>query len=94
MLHDWDDGDAVAVLRTCRAAMRPDSVLAVVEAVLPERAVDDPAAVRMDLHMLVLLKGRERTAAEYAALLDAADLRLTGDVPTRAGVHVLEARVR
>jgi len=94
VLHDWDDHDALRLLRTCRAAMRPDSVLAVVEAVLPERAVDDPAAVRMDLHMLVLLKGRERTAAEYAALLDAADLRLTGDVATRAGVHVLEARVR
>jgi hypothetical protein len=44
--------------------------------------------------MLVLLNGRERTAAEYAALLDAADLRLTKEVPTRAGVHVLEARVR
>ncbi|MGK5114521.1 methyltransferase [Geodermatophilus sp. CPCC 205506] len=92
VLHDWDDDDARRVLRTCRAAMRPDSVLLVVEAVLPGRAVDDPAAVRMDLHMLVLLHGRERTAAEYAALLDAAGLRLTRDVPTGAGVHVLEAR--
>ncbi|WP_138757945.1 methyltransferase [Modestobacter altitudinis] len=92
VLHDWDDGDAVRVLRTCRQAMRPDSVLLVVEAVLPERAVDDPAAVRMDLHMLLLLHGRERTAAEYADLLAAAGLRLTADVPTSAGVHVLEAR--
>jgi hypothetical protein len=92
VLHDWDDEDAVRVLRTCRAAMRPDSVLLVVEAVLPRRAVEDPAAVRMDLHMLVLLHGRERTAAEYSALLDEAGLRLTADVPTAAGVHVLEAR--
>ena len=76
---------AVAVLRTCRAAMRPDAVLAVVEAVLPERAVADLAVVRMDLHMLVLLRGRERTVA---------GLRLTADVPTPAGVHVLEARAR
>ena len=72
--------------------MRPDSVLLVVEAVLPERAADDPAAVRMDLHVLVLLPGRERTAAEYAVLCEAAGLRLTRDVPTDAGVHVLEAR--
>ena len=92
VLHDWDDDDAVRVLRTCRRAMRPDSVLLVVEAVLPERAVDDPAAVRMDLHVLLLLHGRERTAAEYAALFAAAGLRLTADVPTPAGVHVLEAR--
>ena len=85
---------AVAVLRTCRAAMAPDAVLAVVEAVLPERAVADPAAVRMDLHMLVLLRGRERTVAEFTTLFDAAGLRLTADVPTPAGVHVLEARAR
>ncbi|TFV78354.1 hypothetical protein E4P39_03810 [Blastococcus sp. CT_GayMR19] len=94
VLHDWDDADALRVLRTCRAAMRPDSLLLVVEAVVPERAVDDPAAVRMDLHMLVLLHGRERTVAEYATLLDAAGLHLTADVPTGAGVHVLEARPR
>jgi SAM-dependent methyltransferase len=92
VLHDWDDDAARQVLRVCRAAMRPDSVLLVVEAVLPERAVDDPAAVRMDLHMLVLLPGHERTAAEYAALCEAAGLLLTRDVPTDAGVHVLEVR--
>jgi hypothetical protein len=94
VLHDWDDEDARRILRTCRAAMRTDSVLLVVEAVLPERAADDPAAVRMDLHMLVLLHGRERAADEYAALLEAAGLRLSRDVPTPAGVHVLEARPR
>ncbi|WP_448623601.1 methyltransferase [Geodermatophilus sp. URMC 64] len=92
VLHDWDDDAAVRVLRTCRAAMRPDSVLLVVEAVLPERAVDDPAAVRMDLNMLVLLHGRERTAAEFAGLFETAGLALASDVPTPAGVHVLEAR--
>ena len=71
--------------------MRPDSVLLVVEAVLLERAADDPAAVRMDLHMLVLLDGRERTLAEYDTLLAAADLRRTAQVRTDAGVSVLEA---
>jgi hypothetical protein len=94
VLHDWDDADALGVLRSCRAAMRADSLLLVVEAVVPERAVDDPAAVRMDLHMLVLLQGRERTVSEYATLLDAAGLQLTADVPTGAGVRVLEARPR
>lgn len=92
VLHDWDDGDAGRILRTCRAAMRPDSVLVVVEAILRERAVDDPEAVRMDLHMLVLLGGRERRVAEYEALLAASGLRLAADVATSAGVHVLEAR--
>lgn len=92
VLHDWADGDAVRILRTCRRAMRADATLVIVEAVVPERAVDDPEAVRMDLHMLVLLGGRERTVVEYAALLDASGLRLVADVATDAGVHVLEAR--
>jgi hypothetical protein len=92
VLHDWDDRDAVRILRTCRTAMRPDSVLILVEAILPERATEDPAAVRMDLHMLVLLGGRERTLAEYEALMEAAGLRRTAQARTDAGVHVLEAR--
>jgi hypothetical protein len=92
VLHDWDDDAATRLLRTCRAAMRPDATLVVVEALVPERAVDDPDAVRMDLHMLALLGGRERDVTEYAALLAAAGLRLAAAVPTGAGVHVLEAR--
>lgn len=55
VLHDWSDDDARRVLATCRAAMGPGSRLLVVEAILPERAADQPAVIRMDLYMLVLL---------------------------------------
>lgn len=92
VVHDWDDADAVAVLRNCRRAMSADATLLIVEAVLPVRAVDEPAVVRMDLHMLALLHGRERTTVEYAALLADAGLVLASVVPTSAGVHVLEAQ--
>lgn len=91
VVHDWDDDAAVALLRTCRRALRPDAVLLVVEALLPERAADDPAAIRMDLHMLTLLGGRERTRDEHAALLAAAGLRLDRVLPA-GPVHVLETR--
>lgn len=92
VLHDWDDDEAVAILRTCQRAMPDTATLLLVEALLPERAADDPAAVRMDLHMLLLLHGRERTRSEFSALLAAAGLRLTAVVPTSAGVSVLEAQ--
>ena len=94
VIHDWSDADAVAILRTCRRAMTDSARLLLVEAELPERAADHPAAIRMDLHMLALLGGRERTRAEYAALLAEADLRLTAVVPADpvSGVHVYEAR--
>jgi SAM-dependent methyltransferase len=93
VLHDWHDDDAVRILRTCRRAMAPDSRLLVIDAILPERAVDGPAAVRIDLHMLLLFGSRERTAAELRALLEAADLRFRRlamrDSP--AGLGVIEA---
>jgi O-methyltransferase domain/Dimerisation domain len=94
VIHDWSDADAVAILRTCRRAMTGSARLLLVEAELPERAADHPAAIRMDLHMLALLGGRERTRAEYAALLAEADLELTTVVPADpvSGVHVYEAR--
>ena len=94
VIHDWADDEAVTILRTCRRAMAPSARLLLVEAELPEHAADHPAAIRMDLHMLALLGGRERTRAEYAALLARADLVLTTVVAADpvSGVHVFEAR--
>ena len=60
ILHDWNDHDAIAILRNCQHAMRADSTLVVIERLLPER-VENSAAhreiVMIDLHMLVMLNG-------------------------------------
>ena len=66
------------ILATCRAGDAPASRLLVVEAILPERAHDRPAAIRMDIHMLLLLGARERTEAEFRALLGAVASRSSG----------------
>ena len=93
VIHDWDDEAAVRILSNCRRAVRHGGTLLLIEAVLPEHAREQPAAIRMDLHMLALLHGRERTAAEYERLLGAAGFRLGRVVPTKspAGVSVIEA---
>jgi SAM-dependent methyltransferase len=93
VIHDWPDDDAIRILRSCRAAMAPGARLLLVEAVLPERAADAPEAIRMDLHMLILFGGRERTEREYARLLGAAGLALRRVIPTDSpsGVCVLES---
>jgi hypothetical protein len=93
VLHDWDDDDATRILTTCRNAMRPDSRLLVVDAVLPERATDRPDAVHMDILMLMFLGARERTALEFGRLLAHCGFRLDRVVLTRspAGLGVLEA---
>jgi len=93
ILHDWSDDDSVRILRTCREAMHPDGVVLVAEIVLgrPEHA---QAASFLDLTMLVMTGGRERTADEYAALFERADLRLTRVVDTTTKVSVIEAVAR
>ena len=93
VIHDWDDERAVRILTNCRRAMGQGATLLLVEVVLPERAIERPSAIRMDVHMLMLVGGRERTTAEYERLLGAAGFRLVRVVPTRspAGVSVIEA---
>ena len=93
VIHDWNDDDAVRILGVCRRAMGEQGRLLLVEALLPERATEQPAAIRMDIHMLVLLHGRERTEAEFAGLLARAGFRVTRVVPTDspAGIAVIEA---
>ena len=93
ILHDWPDDDALAIAATCRRAMRPDSVLLVLERVLtgrPYPPADLPAAFS-DLNMLVGPGGQERTRDEYEALLRAAGLRMTRVVPTTTEMSIIEA---
>lgn len=90
VLHDWKDHEAAAILRSVRAAMDPAGRLLVLETVLPEG--DEPHLGKLlDVLMLALVGGRERTAREYAVLLDRADLRLERIVPTATPVGVLVA---
>jgi hypothetical protein len=93
VLHDWDDARALRILEVCHAAMIAGDRLLLLEAALPERVLENPAAIRMDLHMLLLLPGRERTAAEFAGLLRAAGFRVERvlPAPSGSGVHVIEA---
>jgi O-methyltransferase domain len=69
VIHDWDDIDVVQILDTCRAATPSGARLLMIEAILPEYAVDQCAAIRIALHTLVLFGARERNEAEYRRLL-------------------------
>jgi O-methyltransferase domain/Dimerisation domain len=94
VLHDWSDEDAARILARVSDAMAPGSRLLVVEALLPERAMDLPTAIRMDIHMMLLFSpARERTEAEFRGLLGDAGLTLQSVIPTHspAGVCLLEA---
>jgi hypothetical protein len=90
ILHDWRDEDALSVLRVVRGAMRPDSRLVALEALLTPG--DTPEIGRLlDLHSLVLVEGPDRDADDLGRLLAAAGLELVRVVPTST-LSVLEAR--
>jgi hypothetical protein len=90
VIHDWADAEAVAILGSCRAAMRSDALLILVERLLagPNK---DPITKFSDLNMLVAAGGRERTLEQFGALVDAAGFRLQGHTPTATGFNVIEA---
>ena len=91
ILHDWDDEDALAILRACRQAMAADAAVLVIERDLgrPGERLESKIS---DLNMLVSLGGRERTIDEYAALMERAGLRFVNATPTRSWSHVIEGR--
>ena len=93
VIHDWEDAESVTLLARCRRAMAEGGRLILVERVLPESTLPSAAVqghVLSDLNMLVRTGGRERTEAEYRALLAAAGLRLVRVVPTRSPWSVVE----
>jgi hypothetical protein len=91
VLQQWDDEQAGTILRNCRKAMPDGARLVIIERQLPERAADDPAAVMLDLHMMVITGGRARSRADFEALLSQSDLKLSNVTTTTSGLYVLTA---
>ena len=90
VIHDWNEEQCLTILGHCRRAMKPDARLLIVETVLPPGDTPHPGKV-LDMVMLVIPGGQERTAAEYDALLAKAGFRLTRVVPTESVVSIVEA---
>ncbi len=93
IIHDWPDARATTILRNCRAAANPGAKLLLVEMVIPPGNEPSPGKL-LDLEMLVIASGKERTEEEYAALFDTAGWRLTRVVPTKSPVSVIEGEVK
>lgn len=89
VVHDWDDEHVLRILGSCRRAMRPDARLLVIEQIIPP-GNDAHYAKLLDLEMLVVLGGRERTEAEFRALFEATGFELARTVPTETPFFVIE----
>ncbi len=89
IIHDWDDAAAIEILRKCRAAMADTARLLLVERGIRPANESDPAKF-IDLMMLVMLGGRERTAEEYERLYTEAGFKLTNIIPTGSLLDIIE----
>ena len=91
ILHDWPDDKCDVILKNCAQAAGAGARLLVVEMLLPE---EGPSPVTfMDMNMLVMLGGRERTAGEYTALLRRNGWAVEEVIPTGGMFSVIEARL-
>jgi hypothetical protein len=90
ILHDWEDEPAATILRRVRDAVGGDGRVAIIETVLPDEPAAHPGWL-MDLNMLVMTGGRERTAGEFAAILARAGWHLDDVVETASPLSVMLA---
>lgn len=90
ILHDWDDENAIAILKNCHQVMPENGKLLVIEEVLSP--ANQPSMGKLlDLEMLLMTTGgRERTEVEFKELFAAAGFKLTRIVPAGMAAKVIE----
>jgi O-methyltransferase domain/Dimerisation domain len=92
IIHDWSEAQCRTILDNCRRRMKTDNRLLIIEMVLATGDVPHPGKM-LDMIMLTVTGGQERTEPEYGTLLDKAGFRLGRVVPTESAVSIVEAFV-
>ncbi len=90
VIHDWDDDEALSILRNVRTAIAANGHVLLLESVLPEGAPPH-VGMLLDIEMLVHAGGRERTAREYGDLLARAGFRMKRVIATPGPMSIVEA---
>ena len=90
VIHDWNDDRAEAILRNCRKALLLGGKVLLAETLVPPG--DAPDQIKsIDVVMLAVTGGLERTEAQYARLFEASGLRLERVIETKGPIAVIEA---
>ena len=90
VIHDWSDTESISILQAIRRAAPSHAKLLLIEEMVP----DDPGPAwskMLDIHMLALIGGKQRTRQEYETLFDAAGFSFKREIATGAGISILEA---
>ena len=91
VIHDWADAESKAILEAVRAAAPPHATLLLVEDIVPE-APGPNWARTLDIVMLAVTGGLQRTAREYSTLLAECGFRMERVIDTPTGISIVEAR--
>jgi len=89
IIHDWNDEQSVRIMKNCHRALPGNGKLILIEAVVPETS-EPHFSKFIDLNMLVMTGGCERTAEEFRKLYEASGFSLTRIVPTESPFSVIE----
>ena len=90
IIHDWNDEQSIQILKNCRAQIGPEGRLIIVDAVVPE--TNEPHFSKfIDLNMMVMTGGKERTEKEFEQLLSAAGFKLLQVITTEQPTCIIEA---
>ena len=89
ILHDWDDGKCESILKNCNDALPSNAKLLIIESVLPGRN-EFSVAKLLDIEVLVMGGGKERTETEYRELLNGSGFIVKQIINTKESVSVIE----
>ena len=89
IIHDWNDEQSVAIMKNCQRALPENGKLILIEAVVPATS-ELHFSKFIDLNMLVMTGGRERTESEFRKLYEDSGFKLTRVVPTESPFSVIE----
>jgi hypothetical protein len=92
VLHDWSDAESIAILKNLKAGAPRGAKLLLIEGIVQPTARED-FALDLDIEMLVMTTGHERTRAEWESMLSRAGFRLTRTIPAGAWCSIIEAEL-
>ena len=84
IIHDWDDAHCRQLLRNCHKSMEGNGRLICVDSVLPPMGDSGATPAKfLDVHMMLAIRGKERTRKQWEELYAAAGFRITSVIPLR-----------
>src|ERR1700752_238083 len=90
IIHDWDDERSIKVLQNCREQIAADGRLILIDCVVPES--NEPHFSKfIDMNILVMTGGKERTRKEFSELLEQSGFKLVNIVPTELPFSIIES---